>query len=274
MIGGPEEAVERCREPFGRWASLIVHVGPVGAGTRAKLARNLLQFAAYSAAAEAQRLAEAAGIDLRRSGQRRAAFGPRHRRSRRDHAPRDDRAARGATTPCSPSSPTPATSGRRTFGSRSSSAASSASTSPSRNWPSSASRPASGSSRGTHRDVREHDACAAGGARARVPAGRTPDRPRRHALRDRRVRPRGDARRRDRRVDGGEPRLHATDAARARLRGRRRGHDLQGDAVRHRSTAPVHGLPFHGARPGSRRVLARLVRRVDGRRAPRRRSSS
>ncbi len=64
MIGGPEEAVERCREPFGRWASLIVHVGPVGAGTRAKLARNLLQFAAYSAAAEAQRLAEAAGIDL------------------------------------------------------------------------------------------------------------------------------------------------------------------------------------------------------------------
>jgi 3-hydroxyisobutyrate dehydrogenase-like beta-hydroxyacid dehydrogenase len=63
MIGGPEEAVERCREPFGRWASLIVHMGPVGAGTRAKLARNLLQFAAYSAAAEAQRLAEAAGIN-------------------------------------------------------------------------------------------------------------------------------------------------------------------------------------------------------------------
>lgn len=64
MIGGPKDAVERCREPFGRWASLIVHMGPVGAGTRAKLARNLLQFAAYSAAAEAQRLAEAAGIDF------------------------------------------------------------------------------------------------------------------------------------------------------------------------------------------------------------------
>ena len=63
MVGGPEEALERCREPFGRWASLIVHMGPVGAGTRAKLARNLLQFAAYSAAAEAQRLAEAAGIN-------------------------------------------------------------------------------------------------------------------------------------------------------------------------------------------------------------------
>jgi 3-hydroxyisobutyrate dehydrogenase-like beta-hydroxyacid dehydrogenase len=66
MVGGPDAAVERCREPFGRWAQLIVHLGPVGAGTRAKLARNLLQFAAYGAAAEAQRLAEAAGIDLNR----------------------------------------------------------------------------------------------------------------------------------------------------------------------------------------------------------------
>ena len=64
MVGGTDEAVARCREPFGRWASLIVHLGPVGAGTRAKLARNLLQFACYSAAAEAQRLAETAGIDL------------------------------------------------------------------------------------------------------------------------------------------------------------------------------------------------------------------
>jgi 2-hydroxy-3-oxopropionate reductase len=65
MIGGPTDAVERCREPFSAWASLIVHTGHVGSATRAKLARNLLQFAAYSAAAEAQRLAEAAGIDLR-----------------------------------------------------------------------------------------------------------------------------------------------------------------------------------------------------------------
>jgi 3-hydroxyisobutyrate dehydrogenase-like beta-hydroxyacid dehydrogenase len=64
LAGGAKEAVDRCREPFGTWASLIVHLGPVGAGTNAKLARNLLQFAAYGAAAEAQRLAEAAGIDL------------------------------------------------------------------------------------------------------------------------------------------------------------------------------------------------------------------
>jgi len=46
-----------------------VHVGPVGSGTRAKLARNLLQFVTFAAAGEAQRLAEAAGISLRRLGQ-------------------------------------------------------------------------------------------------------------------------------------------------------------------------------------------------------------
>jgi 3-hydroxyisobutyrate dehydrogenase-like beta-hydroxyacid dehydrogenase len=68
MLGGSRVAYERCREPFGCWADLIMHMGPVGAGTRAKLARNLLHFAAFTAAAEAQRLAEAAGIDLRKLG--------------------------------------------------------------------------------------------------------------------------------------------------------------------------------------------------------------
>jgi 3-hydroxyisobutyrate dehydrogenase-like beta-hydroxyacid dehydrogenase len=66
LVGGDDEAVARCREPFGRWADLFVHLGPVGAGTRAKLARNLLHFVAFTAAAEAQRLAEASGISLTR----------------------------------------------------------------------------------------------------------------------------------------------------------------------------------------------------------------
>jgi 3-hydroxyisobutyrate dehydrogenase-like beta-hydroxyacid dehydrogenase len=66
MVGGTRAAYERCRGPFGRWADLVLHMGEVGAGTRAKLARNLLQFVAFTAAAEAQRLAEAAGIDLRK----------------------------------------------------------------------------------------------------------------------------------------------------------------------------------------------------------------
>ena len=68
MVGGRRTAYERCREPFRRWAELVVHVGDVGAGTRAKLARNLLGFVSYAAAGEAQRLAEAAGVDLRKLG--------------------------------------------------------------------------------------------------------------------------------------------------------------------------------------------------------------
>lgn len=68
MVGGDRAAYERCREPFRRWAELVLHVGPVGAGTRAKLARNLVGFVGYCAAAEAQRLAEAAGVDLGKLG--------------------------------------------------------------------------------------------------------------------------------------------------------------------------------------------------------------
>lgn len=65
MLGGSEEAVTRCRDVFDRWAALVVRAGPVGAGTRMKLARNLITFVAYAAAGEAQRLADAAGLDLR-----------------------------------------------------------------------------------------------------------------------------------------------------------------------------------------------------------------
>jgi 3-hydroxyisobutyrate dehydrogenase len=64
MVGGTAAAYERVREPFGRFAGLVVHAGAVGAGTRMKLARNLLHFVAFAAAAEAQRLAEAAGLDI------------------------------------------------------------------------------------------------------------------------------------------------------------------------------------------------------------------
>jgi 3-hydroxyisobutyrate dehydrogenase-like beta-hydroxyacid dehydrogenase len=66
MVGGTDEAVALARPSLGRWAQLIVHLGPVGAGTRAKIARNLLHFTAFTAASEAQRLAEAAGVDLRK----------------------------------------------------------------------------------------------------------------------------------------------------------------------------------------------------------------
>ena len=64
MVGGTEAAVNSIREPFGCFSDLIVHAGPVGAGTRMKLARNLLHFVAFTAATEAQRLAEAAGLKI------------------------------------------------------------------------------------------------------------------------------------------------------------------------------------------------------------------
>jgi 3-hydroxyisobutyrate dehydrogenase-like beta-hydroxyacid dehydrogenase len=69
MVGGDAESVERCRESFARWAGLIAHLGPVGAGTRAKLARNLITFVSYAAVGEALRLAEEAGVDLVQLGE-------------------------------------------------------------------------------------------------------------------------------------------------------------------------------------------------------------
>lgn len=68
MVGGDDEAVATCRPVFERWAAMVVHLGPVGAGTRAKLARNMMHFVAYTAAGEAQRLAAACGIDLTQLG--------------------------------------------------------------------------------------------------------------------------------------------------------------------------------------------------------------
>ncbi len=69
MIGGSPEAFERVRAPFSRFADLVLSMGPVGNGTKTKLARNLLHFVAFTAAGEAQRLAEASGISLRDLGQ-------------------------------------------------------------------------------------------------------------------------------------------------------------------------------------------------------------
>ncbi|MCC5952999.1 MAG: NAD(P)-dependent oxidoreductase [Acidimicrobiia bacterium] len=68
MVGGDETAVERCRPALEHFASLVLHFGPVGSGTRAKVARNLISFVGFAAAAEAQRLAEASGLGLRRLG--------------------------------------------------------------------------------------------------------------------------------------------------------------------------------------------------------------
>jgi 3-hydroxyisobutyrate dehydrogenase-like beta-hydroxyacid dehydrogenase len=68
MVGGERQAYETAKPVFRHWAELVLHVGPAGAGTHCKLARNLLTFAGFAAAAEASKLAEAAGIDLRKLG--------------------------------------------------------------------------------------------------------------------------------------------------------------------------------------------------------------
>jgi 3-hydroxyisobutyrate dehydrogenase-like beta-hydroxyacid dehydrogenase len=66
MVGAERPAYELAKPVFQHWAELVLHVGPPGAGTQCKLARNLITYAGFVAAAEAQRLAEAAGIDLRK----------------------------------------------------------------------------------------------------------------------------------------------------------------------------------------------------------------
>jgi 3-hydroxyisobutyrate dehydrogenase-like beta-hydroxyacid dehydrogenase len=68
MVGADREVYERIKPAFKRWASMVVHAGPPGAGTRMKLARNMLTFTSYAAACEAMKLAEAAGIDLQALG--------------------------------------------------------------------------------------------------------------------------------------------------------------------------------------------------------------
>jgi len=64
MVGGSDEAFAAARPALEVMGSKVVHAGPLGAGTRMKLARNLVHFVAFTAVTEAQRLAEAAGLDL------------------------------------------------------------------------------------------------------------------------------------------------------------------------------------------------------------------
>jgi 3-hydroxyisobutyrate dehydrogenase-like beta-hydroxyacid dehydrogenase len=68
MVGADREVYERIKPAFKQWASMVIHAGQPGAGTRMKLARNMLTFTSYAAACEAMKLAEAVGIDLQALG--------------------------------------------------------------------------------------------------------------------------------------------------------------------------------------------------------------
>lgn len=64
LVGGSDAAYDAVQGPFALMGTEVVHCGPAGNGTAAKLARNLLHFVAFTATGEALRLAEAAGVDL------------------------------------------------------------------------------------------------------------------------------------------------------------------------------------------------------------------
>ena len=68
MVGADDDAYDKVKPVFKQWASLVVRAGEPGAGTRMKLARNMLTFVGFAAACEAQKLAEASGIDLQKLG--------------------------------------------------------------------------------------------------------------------------------------------------------------------------------------------------------------
>jgi 3-hydroxyisobutyrate dehydrogenase-like beta-hydroxyacid dehydrogenase len=68
MVGASDEVFARIKEPFSHWAELVVHAGPPGAGTRMKLARNMITFTTFAAVGEAWKLAEASGLNLQDLG--------------------------------------------------------------------------------------------------------------------------------------------------------------------------------------------------------------
>jgi 3-hydroxyisobutyrate dehydrogenase-like beta-hydroxyacid dehydrogenase len=68
MVGASDEVFARVKGPFSHWAELVIHAGPPGAGTRMKLARNMLTFTTWAAVGEAWKLADAAGLNLQDLG--------------------------------------------------------------------------------------------------------------------------------------------------------------------------------------------------------------
>ena len=114
--------------PWRRWAPRSCTPARSASGTAFKLARNMMHFVAFTAATEAQRLAEAAGLDLKALGDvvrhtDAITGGPGAIMHRETH-----RAARRRTTSGAASSPTSPPWARRTCASPSSSPTPSAST--------------------------------------------------------------------------------------------------------------------------------------------------
>lgn len=63
MLGGDPAATETLRPVLSSFASLVVHLGPLGAGLDAKLARNAMAYQWWTAVTEGLALTDAAGLD-------------------------------------------------------------------------------------------------------------------------------------------------------------------------------------------------------------------
>jgi 3-hydroxyisobutyrate dehydrogenase-like beta-hydroxyacid dehydrogenase len=63
MVGGEAEDVEKVRPLLESFSTAIFHMGPVGAGMKTKIARNMFHYVTRVAAYEAVELAGAAGVD-------------------------------------------------------------------------------------------------------------------------------------------------------------------------------------------------------------------
>ena len=64
MAGGHPSAVDSARPVMDTYSERIVHLGPLGAGMTAKLARNLIGYGVMAAAHDGMVLADAGGVDL------------------------------------------------------------------------------------------------------------------------------------------------------------------------------------------------------------------
>ena len=69
MVGGADECFEAVKPALEAFSSVVLRMGDLGSGMRAKLARQVVQFGSWLACFEAQRIAEAAGVDLQRLAQ-------------------------------------------------------------------------------------------------------------------------------------------------------------------------------------------------------------
>jgi 3-hydroxyisobutyrate dehydrogenase-like beta-hydroxyacid dehydrogenase len=63
MVGGPSEAVERCRPVFESYGNPVVHLGPLGAAQQAKLLNNALFTAQLGLVADVFDTARLRGLD-------------------------------------------------------------------------------------------------------------------------------------------------------------------------------------------------------------------